>query len=232
QSDARIHDIYHAVPPQNVRAGAFILSNVAPYFPAGTVHCVVIDPGVGTDRRAIAVEADDQYFVGPDNGVLVPPARELSDNNEIEVYNVPYDDETESNTFHGRDVFAPAAASIAEGGDFRDNPIDDYVDLNIDFYGAEFDGSTARAEVVYVDRFGNVITDLEGGKVLERADYGDVIHVNRSHLPFEDTYARVPEGKPLCTVGSHGNFEVSVNQGSGSKALSLEAGDEVEIEIE
>ncbi|MFW5983731.1 MAG: SAM hydrolase/SAM-dependent halogenase family protein [Halobacteria archaeon] len=107
-------DIYHEVPPQDVRAAAFILRNVAPYFPDGTVHCVVVDPGVGTERRSLVAEAGGQYFVGPDNGVLVPAARELG-GDDARFYDAPYED-PESHTFHGRDVFAPQAALVAAKG--------------------------------------------------------------------------------------------------------------------
>lgn len=226
-----IVDIYHAVPPQDVRAGAFILSNVVPYFPDGTVHCVVIDPGVGTDRRAVVVEAGDQYFVGPDNGVLVPPARRLvDDDTEFRVYNAPYEN-AESSTFHGRDVFAPLAVDVAENsfGFDESRLIDDYVDL--EFKDPVFDDDEVRGEVIYVDRFGNVITNIGGEKVLEKTDFGSSVDVNGRVLPFERTYAKVGVGEPLCTIGSHENFEISVNQGSGSDELGLEAGDKVVVTL-
>lgn len=223
ETDARITDIYHAVPPQNVRAAAFMLQNVAPWFPRDTVHCVVIDPSVGTDRRAIVVEAGDQYFVGPDNGVLIPAARELG---EPGVYDVPY--EAESNTFHGRDVFAPTAARIAEGErTYSDESIKDYVELSLP--EPEFQDGGVEGEVVYVDRFGNAITNIPGDDVLDNLEFGDQIVVNGAHLAFEDTYARVERGQPVCTIGSHGNFEVSVNQGSGSKAMGITQGDQVTL---
>lgn len=223
ETDARITDIYHAVPPQNVRAAAFMLQNVAPWFPRDTVHCVVVDPSVGTDRRALVVESGDQYFVGPDNGVLIPAARAVGDPS---VYDVPYT--ADSNTFHGRDVFAPTAARIAEGErTYGEEPIQDYVDLSLP--DAEFLDAEVRGEVVYVDRFGNAITNIPGDDVLERVEFGSQVVVNGSHLAFEDTYARVERGKPVCTIGSHGNFEVSVNQGSGSKALGITQGDRVTV---
>lgn len=223
ETDARITDIYHAVPPQNVRAASFMLANVAPWFPAGTVHCVVVDPSVGTDRRALVVESGDQFFVGPDNGVLIPAAKEVGDPT---VYDVPYD--AESNTFHGRDVFAPTAARIAEGErSYLGEVIEDYVELSLP--EPSFDEGRVKGEVVYVDRFGNAITNIDGNDVLERVSFGSEIAVNGAHIVFEDTYARVERGQPVCTIGSHGNFEVSVNQGSGSKALGLSQGDKVTI---
>ncbi|XGI84385.1 S-adenosyl-l-methionine hydroxide adenosyltransferase family protein [Halorutilales archaeon Cl-col2-1] len=231
RTDARtsLVDIYHSVPPQDVRAASFILSNVAAYFPDGTVHCVVVDPGVGTDRRAVVGESGGQYFVGPDNGVLLRAMRRLG---EPTVYDYVYEDaKTESNTFHGRDVFAPAAADVAEGEfEFADeNEIDGYVDL--DWETARLEDGSTTAEVVYVDSFGNVVTNLDGDEMVEEVGYGSYIEVDGRRVAFERTYAGVGDGEPVCTVGSHGNFEISVNHGSGSDEFGLSSGDRVEMEI-
>jgi len=222
-------DIYHDVPPQDVRAAAFILRNVAPYFPDGTVHCVVVDPGVGTDRRSLVVEAGDQYLVGPDNGVLVPAARELDD--EPTFYDAPYDDPG-SHTFHGRDVFAPQAARVAADG------VDAVAGERVEPAEPEtpdtpgFEGGEARATVVYVDRFGNAVTDLDGDEVVRRVGYGDELRVDGRTLPFERTYAAVGRGEPLALVGSHGNLELAAREASGADALCLSPSDEVVMRAE
>jgi hypothetical protein len=237
-TDAPIHDIFHRVPPQDVRAGAFILRNVAPYYPDGTVHCVVVDPGVGTERRSLVVEAGDQFLVGPDNGVLVPAARELVERNDEEdeprYYDAPYD-EPESHTFHGRDVFAPQAGRVAEEGveDIAGERVEPVkFDMDASTFNATEDGYEAHAEVVYIDRFGNAVTDLSGDEVLRVTEYGATLDVNGRNLPFERTYASVGESEPLTLIGSHGNLELSANQDSGADILDLSAGDEVVVSVE
>jgi S-adenosylmethionine hydrolase len=229
-TDAPVHDIYHEVPPQDVDAAAFILRNVVPYYPGGTVHCVVVDPGVGTERRSLAVEAGGQFLVGPDNGVLVPAARELADEEEPAFYDAPYDD-PESHTFHGRDVFAPQAARVAaEGievvGGERIEPVE------LDLGAPEFDEDIeARATVVYVDQFGNAVTNLSAKEVLKHVGYGDELTVDGRTVPFERTYAAVKRGKVLALVGSHGNLEFAAREASGAESLELSAGDEVKVSV-
>jgi len=232
-TDAPVQDIYHKVPPQDVRAAAFILRNVAPYYPDGAVHCVVVDPGVGTERRSLVVEAGDQYLVGPDNGVLVPAARELADEGEVRYYDAPYDD-PESHTFHGRDVFAPQAARVAEDGvdavaGERVEPVT--LDSGAPKFETTEDGYEARATIVYVDRFGNAVTNLSGDEVLEVVEYGTTLRVGGRHLPFERTYAAVERGEALALVGSHGNLEFAAREESGADALGLSAGEEVSVAV-
>src|SRR6056297_1502006 len=162
RTDARIEDIAHDLPRQDVRAAAFWLTQTLPYFPPA-VHCVVVDPGVGTDRAALVVRAGDHALVGPDNGVLLPVARELAD--EYEVFTWAYDDPA-SSTFHGRDVFAPAATAVHEAGVdaleglARTAPTDDYVDLR--FPEPRVEADHAVGEVLVVDDFGNAITNVPG----------------------------------------------------------------------
>ena len=230
-TDAPVYDIFHRVPPQDVRAGAFILRNVAPYFPDGTVHCVVVDPGVGTERRSLVVEAGGQYLVGPDNGVLVPTARELAErNDEPRYYGAPYD-EPDSHTFHGRDVFAPQAARVAEEG--VDAVAGERVEpVTLDLGAPKFDeDGEARAEVVYVDRFGNSVTNLRGDEVLQHLGYGDELTVDGRALPFVRTYAEVELSQALALVGSHGNLELSAREASGADLLDISAGDEVVVTV-
>ncbi|MFB6284816.1 MAG: S-adenosyl-l-methionine hydroxide adenosyltransferase family protein [Halobacteria archaeon] len=227
-TDAEVVDIYHDLPRQDVRSAAFALLNTAPWFPDGSVHCIVVDPGVGTDRKAVAVVVDGgrQTIVAPDNGVALPAARKMG---EYEVHEVRYES-PESSTFHGRDVFAPAAAEIAEGKPvYEEEPIDDYVDL--EFGTAIRTSSGFSAEVLYVDSFGNAVTNLEGGRLLEAADFGETLRVNGREIPFQDTYARVDEGGLLGTIGSHDNFEVSVNRGSATELMDIDTEDRLEIEV-
>jgi len=226
-SDARLVDIAHDLPRQDVRAAAFWLTQTLPYFPPA-VHCVVVDPGVGTDRAALVVRAGDHALVGPDNGVLLPAARELAD--EIEVFRWPYED-PESSTFHGRDIFAPAAATVHNHGIAgldelpRASRTDGYVDCRFPEPTVNRDG--ARGEVLVVDDFGNAITNVSGEEL--RAHGGETVTVNGLQAAVQRAYAGVEAGKALVTVGSHGNVELAVNQGRGDDAFGVAAGDSVDL---
>ena len=235
QSDARLVDVSHEFPRQDVRAAAFWLREILPYFPPA-VHLVVVDPGVGTERAAVAIEAGEHVLVGPDNGVLLPAARELVGDEALAVHDVGYED-VESSTFHGRDVFAPAAAAVheswADDGTVPDEieglgdvtPTDEYVDLDLPEPTVE--GDVVRGEVLVVDDFGNAITNVPG-YVIEGLDS---VGVDEQEVPGGETFAAVPEGQWLVTVGSHGNVELDVNHGRGDEAFGVDAGDSVRIEL-
>ncbi|UPV73132.1 SAM-dependent chlorinase/fluorinase [Halorussus limi] len=245
RTDARLVDVAHDFPRQDVRTAAFWLREVLPYFPPA-VHLVVVDPGVGTDRAALAVRAGDHALVGPDNGVLLPAARELTarEGDEIEVFEVEYADseahpasETRavepraiSSTFHGRDVFAPAAAEIHEAGveDFHERDdvvaVGEYEDLR--FPDPTLDGDVAVGEVLVVDGFGNAVTNLPG----ELLDGRESVAVNGESVPVVRAYAELPAGDRLVTVGSHGNVELAVNRGRGDDAFGVTVGDEIRVE--
>jgi S-adenosylmethionine hydrolase len=262
RTDARLVDITHEFPRQDIRASAFWLREVLPYFPPA-VHLVVVDPGVGTDRAAVVVRAGEHALVGPDNGVLVPVARELArradthsegddhadsleDADPFEVFRVverPPDGEgvqapgsdwppaPASSTFHGRDVFAPAAARAhhvgvdAIGEDPGFEPTGRFDDLRFPVPDVHADG--AAGEVLVVDGFGNAITNIPGRVAVERL--GTDIEVNGERAPVRETYARCDPGERLVTVGSHGNVELAVNRGRGERAFGVDAGDSVRL---
>jgi S-adenosylmethionine hydrolase len=231
RTDARVVDVTHEFPRQDVRAAAFWLREILPYFPPA-VHVVVVDPGVGTDRAAVAVRAGEHVLVGPDNGVLLPPARALANQTDanIEVFDVAYG-EPESVTFHGRDVFAPTGADINDLG--RDSfesadaytRTDDYVDLA--FPTPDIGDDEVAGEVMVVDDFGNVITNVPSEVLVDH--YGTDLSVNYEDVPVMRTYADADPGQRLVTVGSHGNVELAVNQGRGDRTFGLGPGDPVTI---
>jgi S-adenosylmethionine hydrolase len=256
RTDARLVDITHQFPRQDVRASAFWLREVVPYFPPA-VHLVVVDPGVGTDRAAVVVRAGEHALVGPDNGVLVPVARELAGRADasdrvdadtedpFEVFRVaersaedgppsPGSDwppAPASSTFHGRDVFAPAAARVHRLGvdSFEEDPgferTGTYERLRFPDPTPRADGVTG--EVLVVDGFGNAITNIPGRVAIERR--GGDIDVNGERVPVRDTYARRDPGERLVTVGSHGNVELAVNRGRGEEAFGVGPGDPVRL---
>ncbi|WP_435361258.1 SAM hydrolase/SAM-dependent halogenase family protein [Haloarchaeobius sp. DFWS5] len=240
RTDARIEDIAHDFPRQDVRAAAFWLREVLPYFPPA-VHCAVVDPGVGTDRDAVVLTVGDHALVAPDNGVVVPVARRLAgvapgdslSSADADVSAFVIDDSAaDSTTFHGRDVFAPAAAEIHENGvqragklaDLTPTDPDSLVDCTLP--EATVSDGSADGEVLVVDDFGNVITNVPGDFLAGV----DAVTVNGLQTPVGDTFAAVSPGERLVTVGSHGYVECDVNRGRGDEAFGLEPGDTVEIE--
>lgn len=247
QTDARLVDVAHEFPRQDVRATAFWLTQTLPYFPPA-VHLVVVDPGVGTERSAIAVRAGEHVLVGPDNGVLAPVARLLaSEDGTIEPFEVVYDRNTpapesspaeihwppnpESSTFHGRDVFAPAAGRIHEAGiatfesEAGFEPVQEFVDLRLP--EPTIESERAVGEALAVDGFGNVITNIPGDVLSER--FGDHMKVNGIWATARRAYAAVDEGHRIVTVGSHGNVELAVNRGRGDETFSVRAGGRVRL---
>ncbi|EMA57769.1 SAM hydrolase/SAM-dependent halogenase family protein [Halorubrum kocurii] len=244
-TDAELIDVAHDLPRGDPRAAAFWLRFVLPEFPPA-VHCAVIDPGVGTDRDALVVRAGSHVLVAPDNGLAMPPARALADEGEIEPFVVDAD-EPASETFHGRDVFAPVAARIRDGlGDdpatataegvaetlaaMDDlSPAGDPVDLVLPDPTVERDDAgepvAVEGEVLAVDRFGNVVTNVPGELIRGR----DWVRINDELTPVAETFGAVDKGDRLVTVGSHGYVECDVNDGRGDGAFDLRPGDSVRI---
>jgi len=247
-ADARLVDVAHDLPRQDVRASAFWLDQVLPYFPP-VVHLVVVDPGVGTDRAAVLVRAGDHALVGPDNGVLIPAARTLAGDGALDVFDIPYGEGTPadvdashdvagvwpndpaSSTFHGRDVFAPAAALVHEVGpaDAPEAlglaPVEDYETLT--FPEPIVEADVVVGEAMAVDGFGNVITNVPGDVLADRFD--DHVKVNGIWASARRTYADVEPGHRVVTVGSHGNVELAVNQGRGDETFGVDAGGRVRL---
>lgn len=225
ESDARMVDITHAFPRGNVHTTAFWLREVLPWFPPA-VHLVVVDPGVGTERDVLAIEAGEHVLVGPDNGVLIPVARHLDAG--FEAYRLT-DMDAASQTFHGRDVFAPLAARVHDASiEALDTlePASDIVEYR--FPKPTIEGTVATGEVLVVDGFGNVITNIPGGF----GEFGMWVTVNGERVPVVRTYAAVDRGEPIVTVGSHGNLELAVHDGRGADAFGVSPGSSVRISKE
>ena len=216
-SSAKIVDIAHDMPPQDIARARLTVSRYWRRFPAGTVHLVVVDPGVGTRRAALAVESDGRFLVGPDNGVLSPGIT-LRESTVVEL-DVPGG---ASATFHGRDVFAPAAARLACGEPIsilgRRHRSSVIMHTPVAVRG---EGGTVSGEVISLDRFGNAITNIE--------DFGGgSITVAGWVIPIVRTFADVTVGASCALVGSAGLLEVAVRDGSAAKILKLKVGVPVE----
>jgi len=226
-------DITHDISAHNIREGAFVLQNVVPYFPVGTVHVAVVDPGVGTDRRGIVITTSSQVLIGPDNGLLIPAARILKDFTVYEITNKEYFLKSVSNTFHGRDIFSPVAAHIVKGAPFDTigNKIDDFVDL--DFGRAEYSSDSISGNVVYIDNFGNIVTNISGVKLLDLFAFDTKLQISISGkkriIPLVRSYGFVKKNQLLGTVGSSNFFELGINQGSAVNRLKLKEGDEITL---
>ncbi|HVZ21453.1 MAG TPA: SAM-dependent chlorinase/fluorinase [Vicinamibacterales bacterium] len=224
--DATLVDVTHGVPPQDVLAGAFDLAASYRYFPAGTIFVVVVDPGVGSARRGIAAEAGGYRFVAPDNGVLSVVFDETPPSLVVELTEARFRLPTVSRTFEGRDRFAPAGAWLATGVDVASlGPRVDRWEV-LARPAARIDGRTVRGEVMRVDRFGNLITNIDHGTI-ERLGEGTAIRValgGATDIPFVTTYAAAAPGGCCALVGSSGRLEVAVNGGNAAERLSAGRG--------
>lgn len=227
--DVRLVDLTHEIAPQSVQEGAFVLWSVARDFPEGTVHCAVVDPGVGTERRGLILEAGGHLFVGPDNGLLDPAARALGEPRAYAIGNPKYLREEISHTFHGRDVFAPVAAHLARGVPPCEigEPLTEWVRFGVDFQGGRWDPERKAflGRVVYIDRFGNAITNVPTERFLERVGFDSQIELSLKgathRVCLRRSYGFAARGELLLVPGSHGLIEISVREGSAQALLGL-----------
>ena len=231
---ANIVDITHSIPRHDIRAGAFILMNTAKYYPSGTVHIAVVDPGVGTKRRAIAIRAESRdgkthFFIGPDNGLLIPAAKSIGKIKVYEISNRALFRKKISGTFHGRDIFAPIGGYISKG--FGIEKVGERInDFNVlDFGTGRKIKASLQGEVIYIDIFGNIITNFSGKSVDFQS--GDELIVDKRKVIFSSSYGFCEEGDPLALIGSHGYLEIAVNLASASKMFCKKQGDEIKIYI-
>lgn len=216
--DVKIVDITHEVEPQNVFQGAFLLYHSYRYF-ENAVHVAVVDPGVGGEREAIAVVTEKHIFIGPDNGVLYPSAWEEGIDRVYRIREEISELVGElSTTFHGRDIFAPAAALAAIGRfeKYFENK-DKIVQLNLFDY--KVGEGKVKCRVAFVDRFGNIVTNLRREDVKAKAFYLEGIE-----FPLVKTYSDVGIGEPLALIGSFGTLELSVREGSAASLTGIEKG--------
>ena len=253
---AHVIDLCHDIPPGDIRAGAFALLASYRYFPRGTIFVAVIDPGVGGPREALLAEAHGCQFIGPDNGVLSyalaggppgtggarhsasslkPPALEGPSHRIRVIENPVYRLPDAGATFHGRDVFAPAAAHLSLG-----KTAGSFGKRKDDFTGLAFPvpyklRSTVSGEIVHIDRFGNAITnltprDLEGlPGAVAKGSKGVVIKAKGKAFPLAGFYAEAAPGKPLSVAGSCGFLELSINGGNAARKFGLKRGDSVKV---
>jgi S-adenosylmethionine hydrolase len=226
---ASIVDITHEIGSGDVQAGAFALAASYSFFPKGTVHVAVVDPGVGSRRQAIAAKTAHGFFVGPDNGILwLALARQ-----EIEgvhaIQNLKYCRQPVSQTFHGRDIFAPVAAHLSRGLAIQKlGPVaKDFVRLN--WPKPTRKGGKLEGEVIYVDRFGNGITNIPGEEAIRADASCEILTKPRRQCAIRTFYQAVPVGQLVAVPGSTGFLEVAINGGSAREKAGLKVGTRVAV---
>ena len=225
--DASIVDLDNNVRPQDIRHGAYVMLTAVPHFPFA-VHLGVVDPGVGTERRAVVAVCENALLVGPDNGLLMPAARRLGLKEVRAITNRRLLARDVSSTFHGRDVFAPVAARLLTGTKVKDvgPAVRDFVDL--DFGKPKSAKEGVEGLVITNDRFGNIITNLPRPLVEKRWPVGGKLHVSlggyEADLPLVATYGQVERGDFLATFSSGGFLEIARREGNAAFQLHLSPG--------
>jgi hypothetical protein len=229
--EVRLVDLTHEVPPHDIAAAAFVLAAAAPFFPEGTIHLAVVDPGVGSARRGLAAQARGQFCIGPDNGLFHFLFRHAPDLSVVSLENPAFFLPKVSATFHGRDIFAPAAAHLSMSLDLENlgPAISDPVLLP--FGKPVFDGDLVEGEIVYVDRFGNLVSNIEWDDLVRWLDGGELrleikgLALNR----LSRTYADGAPGEVLALGGSHGYLEIACNRANAADSLQAGRGTPISI---
>jgi S-adenosylmethionine hydrolase len=232
---ARIVDITHEVEKFNIRMGAFVLASATPYFPPGTIHVAVVDPGVGTKRRPIIVETKRSYYVGPDNGLLMLAAQKEGVDKIYHINNPQYMLLRASRTFHGRDIFAPVAAHLTTKRPSEFGP--EIQDCTFpEFAKPQARASELTGEVLHIDGFGNIVSNISAedlGKI--GICEGDSLQVKLDSetltLKLCSAYGEVPAKTPLAIIGSNDFLEISINQGSASRTFKTKTGDSLRVSL-
>jgi S-adenosylmethionine hydrolase len=229
-----IIDITHAISPQNIMEAAFSLEMIFKYFPHKTIHIAVVDPGVGSERRPVLVATDYHYFVGPDNGIF---SRIYSLSENFQVIHITADHyflPERSATFHGRDIFSPVAAWLSKGLDIRyfGDTITDYVTLPIPL-SAMSSENVLEGEVIYIERFGNLITNISAEKIKafssERQGKKLKIFVKGIEAPLKIFYAEAKDKGLYALMNSFGYLELFVNSGNASRDFAINVGEKITV---
>jgi S-adenosylmethionine hydrolase len=224
----RIVDITHEIAPQDVDEAAWIIERAYRHFPPHSIHIVVVDPGVGTDRAVLGMETGAAIFLAPDNGVLKMVFHN-HDGAEVVRIRVPSNvSKKASHTFHGRDIFAPAAGALSTGVTLSSigDPFTGFVKGKVP--RLQKNDCSVTGEIVFVDRFGNGMTNIMATDI-ERTEKTRVVVGKRDSLPLMKTYSDVAEGEPLAYIGSYGTIEIAVRNGNARDSLAFDKGDRITV---
>lgn len=227
---AKIVDISHQIPPQDISAAAFVLHYSHRYFPAGTIHVAVVDPGVGSSRRLLAVASERYFFLAPDNQILAYIFHDCETLTVVEVLNNQFFLAKVSRTFHGRDIFAPVAAHLATGIPMETlgPKIHDYDRGQIELPRMTKHG--LHGQIIYVDQFGNLISNIPEDWIAGKAT---TIRLGKwvfKHV--SEAYAEVGSGQPLAIIGSSGYLEIAIREGNASRTLGIGRGALIQIDFD
>lgn len=223
--DARLVDLNNNIDKHDILKAAVSLNNSYYFFPSGSVHLVVVDPGVGSSRKPVTVKAGDHYFVGPDNGVFTLIYKKYDSFEVREITNSSCMLDNISSTFHGRDIFAPAAAhvSVEKKIDHVGGIVNDPVTINLNYPSVTDSGIIGK--VVYKDIFGNLITNIKA----EMIDGKDIVRISGVTIPgISCSYSDVAKGYPVALIGSSGYLEIAVNMGNAAEYFG---GDQLDVEV-
>jgi len=229
---AMIVDITHEIAKFNVQMGAYVLASAVPYFPEGSIHVAVVDPGVGTRRRPIVIQTRQGFFVGPDNGLLVLASEKQGIESIHEISNPRFMLPKVSSTFHGRDIFAPAAAHLLNGRQTAEFGPEIREAAKPEFVKVTRRNGALIGEVLHVDGFGNIITNISEKEVAQRHVKGAIsvkLPSCKLKLKFCKAYGVTKPHEPLALIGSHGFLEIALNQGSAAAKFKTKAGDSVTV---
>ena len=229
---ATIVDVTHQIEKFNIRMGAYTLAAASPYFPKGTIHVVVVDPGVGTRRGAILIQTRQGCFIGPDNGVLALATETQGIGHVYKITNPKLMLPKISNTFHGRDIFAPAAAHLAKGTPPSEFGPEIHKIVTPKFAETTRRKNTITGEVIHVDDFGNIVTNFKE-KEVESMGLKTMVNLKLQNIKLTlklcKAYSEVEKQKPLAIIGSHNFLEISMNQGNAAEAFKTKVGDKIKL---
>ena len=233
---AQISDLSHMIPAQNIREAAYILARSVPYFPKGSVHVVVVDPGVGTQRRPMAAKIGDWFYIGPDNGtitgLLERAEQEGWQRTFVELKEKKYWLQTISYVFHGRDIFSPVAAHLASGVSLHDLGTAFADPVRLELAKPQQTQSGWRGEVTHIDHFGNISTNIRLEQLGEAMTRKETILVRLNEQAIHgmvNTFGERSVGELIALIGSTGNLGIAVVNGNAQQRLGTRVGDVVEV---
>ncbi len=230
--EAQIVDITHQVPPQDIAAGTFAMYCACRFFPQGSIHVGVIDPGVGSDRRGIVVETEQFFYVGPDNGLFSAVYEREVVRRIVAIENPALMRPVVSSTFHGRDVFAPVGAHLLRGASCDEVGTEIGDPVTCELWSVEEDADAIRGQVVCVDHFGNAISMIARSQINKKYPQGnfEIVAGKTCFDRISQTYAHVQVADALALYGSLDTLEIAVRGGSAGRVLGIKRGDEIRVQ--